>query len=44
VYATFDIDVPRPRSYMDEALFEVQREVLATFERMCDEAEAPSGT
>jgi ABC-type nitrate/sulfonate/bicarbonate transport system ATPase subunit len=39
VYATFPIEVPRPRSYVDEALFQVQREVLESFERMCAEAE-----
>jgi ABC-type nitrate/sulfonate/bicarbonate transport system ATPase subunit len=42
VYATLTVDVPRPRSYMDEKLFDVQRTVLETFERMCAEAETPA--
>lgn len=40
VYASLPIEVPRPRSYTDEALFQAQREVLEIFERMCEEAEA----
>lgn len=43
VYTSFAIDVPRPRSYSDEALFHVQKKVLESFEQMWRETETPSG-